>query len=85
MQLEHGLDRDDDNKIGRAVRKTCSYHCLTCSSIHFSWKLRLPSALLTCSKSVLFVDRFEHSSSPVTFDDRQVPSNARNDNDRSEQ
>lgn len=85
MQLEHGPDRDDDSKIGRAVKETCSCRTddVTCSVPR---RPRLPSVLVaTCFSRVPLVDRFEHPSSPVTSGDREVTWNARNEIDWSQE
>lgn len=81
MQLEHGPDRDNDSKIGRAVKETCSRRTddVTCSVPR---RPRLPSVLVaTCFSRVTLVDRFEDPSSPVTSGDREVTWNARNEID----
>lgn len=77
MQLEHGLEQDDDSKIGRAVRGTCSYR----SRCLLPRRLRSPSVLIATCYSCVLVDRFVHLSTSVTFDVREVVLNARNEID----
>lgn len=75
MQLEHGLERDDDRKIGRPVRGTGQHrsHATRTTTILIARGLRLPSVFdATWFSRVprLVNNRCEHPTSPVTFQDR---------------